>query len=38
MASPGIAAQGILMLLGRDVLAHCQLVYNGLTGHFSLSV
>ena len=30
--------QGILVLIGRDVLQHCVLVYNGLVGSFSLSI
>jgi len=30
--------QGILVLLGRDVLQHCVLVYNGPAGSFSLSI
>lgn len=29
---------GIIALLGRDVLQHCILIYNGLMGSFSLSV
>lgn len=27
----------IIALLGRDFLSHCVLVYNGTTGHFSIS-
>lgn len=33
-----LAAQGLLVLIGRDVLAHCMLVYNGATGSFTLSI
>jgi len=33
-----LQAQGLVMLIGRDVLRHCLLVYNGLTGSFSLSI
>jgi predicted aspartyl protease len=33
-----LAAQGLLVLIGRDLLQHCVLVYNGVSGHFSLSV
>jgi predicted aspartyl protease len=33
-----LAAQGLLVLMGRDVLQHCTLFYNGLTGMFSRSV
>ena len=33
-----LAAQGILVLLGRDVLQHCVLVYNGTAGSISLSI
>ncbi len=32
-----LAAQGLLVLIGRDVLQHCVLVYSGVTGSFSLS-
>ena len=31
-------AQGLMVLIGRDVLQSCVLVYNGLTGQFSLSI
>ena len=30
--------QGILVLLGRDLLRSCVLVYNGAMGHFSISL
>lgn len=30
--------QGLLLLVGRDVLAHCTLFYNGLTGQITLSL
>mgnify|MGYP001564370801 CR=1 FL=1 len=30
--------QGIIALLGRDVLSNCILIYNGTAGHFSLSM
>jgi predicted aspartyl protease len=33
-----LAAQGLLALIGRDVLQHCTLFYNGLTGEITLSV
>ena len=33
-----LAAQGHLLLIGRDVLQHCALFYNGLTGKFTLSI
>jgi hypothetical protein len=33
-----LQSQGILVLIGRDVLQHCVLVYNGPTGSFSLSI
>lgn len=32
-----LASQGIEGLIGRDVLDTCLLVYNGSTGHYSLS-
>lgn len=37
IAAP-LAAQGLLVLIGRDVLQHCTLFYNGLTGSFTLAV
>jgi predicted aspartyl protease len=33
-----LAAQGLLVLIGRDVLQHCLLVYNGGTGSITLSL
>ncbi len=30
--------QGIIALIGRDVLSNCILIYNGTAGHFSLSM
>lgn len=33
-----LAAQGLLALVGRDVLQHCVLVYNGPAGSISLSI
>jgi len=33
-----LKSQGILVLIGRDVLQHCVLIYNGPTGAFSLSI
>lgn len=30
--------QGIIALLGRDLLQHCILIYNGITGSISLSI
>lgn len=33
-----LAAQGLLMLIGRDVLANCTLFYNGPTGQITLSL
>jgi hypothetical protein len=33
-----LAAQGIVALIGRDVLQHFLLVYNGTAGMFSLSI
>lgn len=30
--------QGTLVLFGRDLLRSCMLVYNGLMGHFSISL
>lgn len=31
-----LRSQGLLVLLGRDLLMHCLLVYNGLTGQIIL--
>jgi predicted aspartyl protease len=33
-----LAAQGLLALIGRDVLQRCNLFYNGPTGQFTLSI
>lgn len=33
-----LAAQGLLVLIGRDVLQRCNLFYNGPVGQFTLSV
>jgi predicted aspartyl protease len=33
-----LAAQGLLVLIGRDVLQRCTLHYNGVTGEFTLAV
>jgi predicted aspartyl protease len=33
-----LAAQGLLVLIGRDVLQHCLLFYNGVTGQITLSL
>ena len=33
-----LASQGLVALIGRDVLQRCVLVYNGLDGSFSLSL
>ncbi len=33
-----LAPQGLLALIGRDVLQHCTLFYNGITGEITLSV
>lgn len=33
-----LAAQGLLVLIGRDVLQHCTLHYNGLTGQITLAI
>jgi len=34
----GLKKQGIHGLIGRDVLKHMLLVYNGYSGHFTLAV
>jgi len=34
----GLKNQGIHGLIGRDVLRHMLLVYNGYAGHFTLAV
>ncbi len=33
-----LSSQGIIALIGRDVLQHCTLFYNGTTGQISLSI
>ena len=33
-----LKAQGIQLLIGRDVLQHCTLFYNGIVGQFTLSI
>lgn len=33
-----LASQGIISLIGRDVLQFCTLFYNGLTGEMTLSI
>lgn len=33
-----LAAQGLAVLIGRDVLQHCTLFYNGATGQITLSL
>lgn len=33
-----LASQGLLVLIGRDVLASCNLFYNGPSGQFALSL
>lgn len=33
-----LSAQGLLAIIGRDVLQHCIFVYNSVTGSFSLAV
>ena len=33
-----LKVQGLLLLIGRDVLQHTVLVYNGPTGAFTLSI
>ena len=33
-----LAGQGLLVLIGRDVLARCNLFYNGPIGQFTLSL
>jgi hypothetical protein len=32
-----LAAQGIQLLIGRDILAHCHFIYDGKNNRFSLS-
>jgi predicted aspartyl protease len=33
-----LTAQGLQVLIGRDLLQHCTLFYNGVTGSFTLSI
>lgn len=33
-----LSPQGLLALIGRDVLQHCTLFYNGITGEITLSI
>ena len=33
-----LGAQGLIALIGRDVLQHCTLFYNGISGSFTLSI
>ena len=33
-----LAAQGLIALIGRDVLRHCTLFYNGMAGEITLSI
>ena len=33
-----LAAQGLLALIGRDVLQHCNFVYNGFAGEITLCI
>ncbi len=33
-----LASQGLLVLIGRDVLQNCNLFYNGPAGQFTLSL
>ncbi len=33
-----LAAQGIEVLIGRDLLEHCTVFYNGIMGSFILSI
>jgi hypothetical protein len=37
IGSPHLAAQGLLALIGRDVLRHTVLVYNGILGQWILA-
>jgi hypothetical protein len=38
IGSPHLEAQNLLGLVGRDLLSHMQLVYNGRIGCFTLSI
>lgn len=33
-----LSSQGLLLLIGRDLLRHCTLFYNGLTGEITISI
>ena len=33
-----LASQGIIALIGRDLLRHCTLFYNGIGGELTLSI
>jgi hypothetical protein len=33
-----LQSQGIVMLIGRELLQHCTLFYNGITGAFTLAI
>jgi hypothetical protein len=33
-----LAAQGLIALIGRDLLQHCTLIYNGHLGQISLCI
>lgn len=37
-ASADLAPQGILLLIGRDILQHCTVFYNGPAGQITLSI
>jgi hypothetical protein len=37
LAGQNIAGRNIIVLVGRDVLSHCQLIYNGPGGFFTLA-
>jgi hypothetical protein len=37
LASADLQAQGIIALIGRDVLANCVLTYDGLSGDFTIA-
>ena len=38
LAGAALEPQGLLALIGRDVLARCTLFYNGTTGEFTLAI
>ncbi|MBI2301784.1 MAG: hypothetical protein HYU66_23010 [Armatimonadetes bacterium] len=33
-----LSAQGLMLLLGRDLLRHCTLFYNGVAGEITISI